>query len=113
MHSEKPTSDEDDPTDFDPDKSPSKPGDTDESLAVLDKPHQPSPMNDTITITEADPVLGKEKETKIEMNKFWAYVKGKMAAAQAWAKQMLASLKGNHKKSGDQSQSFEQGENPE
>ena len=46
------------------------------------------------------------------MNKFWAYVKAKMAAAQAWADDVLAKLKGSHKGSDVKSETFEQGDQP-
>lgn len=47
------------------------------------------------------------------MSKFWALVKAKIKAAQQWAKEVIASLKGNHKGTTEaDSESFDQGDAP-
>ena len=62
-----------------------------------------------LTVIEDDKSTGRQKETKVEMNKFWTYVKAKMAAAQEWANKVVASLKSNHKDTDKQDASFDQG----
>ncbi len=51
------------------------------------------------------------EEAKEDMNRFWAYVKAKMNAAQEWANKVIASLKANSKGKEEQKQgeSFDQG----
>ena len=106
LHSDKSDVADDTPADFTSDEASSKEPET--SKASGDS----KPSSDELTIIEEDPVTGEIKETKVEMNNFWEYVKAKMAAAQNWAKKVLASLKGNHKDAGDPSKSFDQGDVP-
>ena len=106
LHSDKSTDADDTPVDFISDEASSM--ESENSKASEAK----NPAGSEMTVIEEDPVTGEFKETKVEMNNFWEYVKAKMAAAQSWAKNVLASLKGNHQKAGDQSKSFDQGDTP-
>ncbi|KAL6720853.1 hypothetical protein ACLMJK_002778 [Lecanora helva] len=109
LHSDKPDMQDDNPEDFTSNDSPPKPAETPDASS---NPQNSKPTNEELTIIEENKATGELKETTVKMNSFWQYVKAKMAAAQAWAKTVLASLKGNQKNAGDQSKSFDQGNPP-
>ncbi|KAL9064860.1 MAG: hypothetical protein Q9161_008602 [Pseudevernia consocians] len=73
-----------------------------------------SPIETDILIETAPPEDEEQSEkTKEEMNNFWALVKAKIKAAQQWAKEVIASLKANHRGAAEQeSKSFDQGDAP-
>ncbi len=100
LHSDNPSSAEDSPTDFSPDGMPP---------AMPASPEISEPNNTSDEEVEA---TGTPKETKEEIQKLWAYAKAKMAAAQEWAKKVIASLKDNHKDPDEGSRSFDQGDTP-
>ncbi|KAL2037147.1 hypothetical protein N7G274_010143 [Stereocaulon virgatum] len=99
LHADKSTSSYDAPVDLPPNHT--------EPQASND------PSNDDHSIT-ADESVVAEQETKNKeaMSKFWAYVKAKMKAAQAWANKVIEALKGgskgDHKHAGEETP--EQGE---
>ena len=104
LHSDESSAD-DTPTDFAPDPA-SKASNASAAAStpnVSGTPQADDPANAMVTIIEEDKVTGEQKESKIAMTKFWEYVKAKMAAAQAWAKQVLGNLKGNHNNENDPS----------
>ena len=108
LHSDHPSPADDTPTDFAPDKLPPiapEPSDNSETAKGND------PEEEKLTIIDEESP-DKQKETKIAMNKFWEYVKAKMAAAQEWASKVLGGLKGDHKDAEIQSDSFDQGDTP-
>ena len=105
LHSDESSAD-DTPADFAPDQASPKAPSTSKaanSSGTSGAPQSDDPTNDEVTIIEEDKATGQLKESKVDMNKFWEYVKSKMAAAQAWAKQLLGSLKGNDKNDNDPS----------
>ncbi len=87
-----PTSAHDIPSDLPPDETASEAG-NDQSITV-------------------DESVAAEEDNKEAMNKFWAYVKAKMEAAQEWANRVIAGLKYTSKPSKKPSESFEQGDVP-
>ncbi|KAL9137286.1 MAG: hypothetical protein Q9175_001512 [Cornicularia normoerica] len=72
------------------------------------------PIETDIVIDTAQPEDEEQsEETKEELDNFWALVKAKVKAAQQWAKEVIASLKANHKGAAEQeSESFDQGDDP-
>ena len=100
LHSDKPDMPDDTPIDFPPDNT------------SANAPEASHPANDKLIIIEEDQSTGEQKETKVEMDNFWAYLKAKMAAAREWAKKVLASLKNNHKDGENESKSFDQSDAP-
>lgn len=106
LHSDNPSSAEDSPIDFPPDGMPPK------ASNLPETPEANAMPGAKLTIIEEDKATGEQKETKVEMNKFWAYVKAKMAAAQEWTKKVIANLKDNHGDSEEGSGSFDQGDTP-
>ena len=112
LHSDKSDDENDVPADFSPDPIPPNASQTSHSLDESEAP-RPSvtadPANDEMTVIEVEPSANGPKESKIELKNFWAYMRAKMAAAKQWAKEVLASLKGNHKTADKQRKSFDQG----
>jgi len=106
LHSDQPNSADDTPIDFPPDKTSSEAPNVSDTSETSQENNLAS---NEMTVVEENEVTGEPEETKVEMNKFWAYVKAKMASAQEWAKKVLASLKGNHKDAEHQNDSFQQG----
>ncbi len=98
LHTDIPSSTNDSPIDFSPDEV--LPPETPASSGIPES---------ALTVTEVANATETPKETKVDMNKFWAYVKAKMAAAQEWAKKVIASMKQNNKDPGEDSASFHQG----
>ena len=100
LHSDKPTSADDTPVDLPPDHT------------GPEASEDPSNDDDSITVDESVAAEQKE-ENKEAMNKFLAYVKAKMKAAQEWANKVIEGLKGsskgNHKYT--HNDTFVQGEN--
>ena len=92
LHSDKPTSVQDIPSDLPP-----------------DEPTNKTSNNESITVDES---VAATEDNKEAMNKFWAYVKAKMEAAQEWANNVIAGLKYTSKPSKKPSESFEQGDVP-
>lgn len=130
LHSEEHTSTEDDLPDLPAETSHINDSPTEANEPELaDSPVEPNVQSDgtsTINTKPVDPVdtdvlndpalpedEEQSKETKEEMNKFWALVKAKMKAAQQWAKEIIANSKANHKGAAEQgSESFDQGDAP-
>ena len=92
LHSDKPTPAHDLPSDFAPDAT-----------------AEQTSNNQSITVDES---VAAAEDNKEAMNKFWAYVKAKMEAAQEWANRVIAGLKYTSKPSKKPSESFEQGDVP-
>lgn len=92
LHSDKPTSAHDLPSDLPPDETADQVSN-----------------NQSITVDES---VAAAEDNKEAMNKFWAYVKAKMEAAQEWADRVIAGLKYTSKPSKKPSESFEQGDVP-
>lgn len=110
LHSDQPNSIDNAPVDFSPDK---KPVSASGSAQVSSPSQESSLADDAVPIAGSGKETEEQKETKAEMNKFWSYVKAKMAAAQEWAKQVLSSLKSNHEGAEKKGASFKQGDEPE
>ena len=92
LHSDNPTSAHDIPSDLPPDETANE-----------------ASNNQSITV---DKSVAAAEDNKEAMNKFWAYVKAKMEAAQEWANRVIAGLKYTSKPSKKPSESFEQGDVP-
>ena len=118
LHSDNPPTIEDSPADLPPDETSVVPAQTPQADTPGHKQNSDVPdgtqssSDGAVTIIEEDPKTGEQKESKVAMKNFWAYVKAKMAAAQSWANEVLASLKGNHKASGGDKETFDQGDQP-
>lgn len=106
MHADKPDSPDDSPVDFSPDESPVESSESGETAEAE------SPPTDKPAVTEGDKASEEQGTTRLDLNKFWAFLKSKMNSAQTWANKVMAGMKGNPKQTGEDSGSFDQGKVP-
>lgn len=68
--------------------------------------------SDEPAVNEGDEAAEEQGATKLDLNKFWAFLKSKMASAQTWANKVIADMKSDPKQTGEDEGSFDQGEIP-